>query len=76
MGLIFKILIGFVVGVVAQWFFPGKDRGGFIMTALLGIAGSWFGAFLLGHRTGFIGSVIGAILLLVIYRFLNKKAAA
>lgn len=73
MGLIFTILIGFVIGAVAKWFMPGKDKGGFIITVLLGIAGSWFGSLILGHRTGFIGSVVGAVLLLVIYRFLNKN---
>ena len=73
MGLIFTILIGFAVGAVAKWFMPGKDNGGFFVTALLGIAGSWLGSFVLGHRAGFIGSVIGAILVLVIYRFMNKK---
>jgi uncharacterized membrane protein YeaQ/YmgE (transglycosylase-associated protein family) len=73
MGLIFTILIGFVVGAVAKWFMPGKDNGGFFVTALLGIAGSWLGSIVLGHRAGFIGSVIGAILVLVIYRFMNKK---
>lgn len=73
MGLIFTILIGFVVGAIAKWFMPGKDNGGFFVTALLGIAGSWLGALLLGHRTGIIGSVIGAILVLVIYRFMNHK---
>ena len=76
MGLLLTILIGFVIGVVAKWFMPGKDRGGFIITALLGIAGSWFGSLIMGGRVGFIGSVIGAILLLVIYRFFDRKREA
>ena len=76
MGLLFTILIGFVIGVVAKWFMPGKDRGGFIITTLLGIAGSWFGSLIMGGRVGFIGSVIGAILLLVIYRFFDRKREA
>ena len=76
MGLLFTILIGFVIGVVAKWFMPGKDRGGFIITTLLGIAGSWFGSLIMGGRVGFIGSVIGAILLLVIYRFFDRKRDA
>lgn len=76
MGLLLTILIGFVIGVVAKWFMPGKDRGGFIITTLLGIAGSWFGSLIMGGRVGFIGSVIGAILLLVIYRFFDRKREA
>lgn len=78
MGLIWTVLIGFVVGAVAKLIMPGKDPGGFIATTLLGIAGAWFGSFLSGvlgfsGRVGFIGSVIGAILLLVIYRLLKHK---
>jgi uncharacterized membrane protein YeaQ/YmgE (transglycosylase-associated protein family) len=77
-GLIWTILIGFVVGTVAKLIMPGKDGGGFILTTLLGIAGSWFGAFLsrmlgFGGRVGFIGSVVGAVLLLVVYRLLQRR---
>lgn len=73
MGLIITILIGFCIGAVAKWFMPGPDKGGFIMTSLLGIAGSWVGRFLFGHRVGFIGSVIGAVVVLFLYRVLNKR---
>lgn len=52
---------------------PGKGRGGFIVTTLLGVAGSWFGSFILGRRVGLVGSVIGAIILLVLFRFLNNR---
>lgn len=81
MGLIWTIVIGFVVGVVAKFIMPGRENGGFIATTLLGIGGSWFGSWLFGMfgwggRVGFIGSVIGALLLLYIFRwFQNRKAA-
>ena len=73
MGLIWTILIGFCIGVVAKFLMPGKDPGGFIMTTLLGIAGSWLGSFLFGGRVGFLGSVIGAIVILLLYRFVKGK---
>lgn len=77
MGIIWTILIGFVIGVVAKFLMPGKDPGGFIITTLLGIAGSFVGAWLaqmlnLGTSVGFIGSVIGAMVLLAIYRAMNR----
>lgn len=77
MGIIWMILIGFVVGVVAKWIMPGKEGGGFIMTTVLGIAGSMVGGFLfrlvgLGGNVGFIGSVIGALVILWVVKQLNK----
>jgi uncharacterized membrane protein YeaQ/YmgE (transglycosylase-associated protein family) len=76
------VIIGLVIGAVAKLVMPGKDPGGIIVTALLGIAGSviativgqavgWYGA---GQSAGFIMSVLGAILLLVIYRFLKGRS--
>lgn len=81
MGIIWTILIGLVVGVVARFLKPGSDPMGWIMTAVLGIAGSFFAQFLgvqlglyqAGQGAGFIASVIGAILLLVIWGFVAKK---
>lgn len=77
MGIIWMILIGFVVGVVAKWIMPGEEGGGFIMTTILGIAGSMVGGFLfrlvgLGGNVGFIGSVIGALVILWVVKKLNK----
>jgi uncharacterized membrane protein YeaQ/YmgE (transglycosylase-associated protein family) len=75
-GLLWTILIGFCIGAVAKFFMPGKGPGGFIITTLLGVAGSWVGSLLLDRRVGFVGSVIGAILILVIYRwFAGRKAS-
>ena len=82
MGLIWTCIIGFVIGVVAKFIVPGREGGGLIMTAVLGIAGSWFGSLLAGllgisgGRVGFIGSVIGAVLLLMIYNWTRAKKPA
>jgi uncharacterized membrane protein YeaQ/YmgE (transglycosylase-associated protein family) len=77
-GLLIVALLGLVVGVVAKLVMPGKDPGGWFMTILLGIAGSWVGGFIataLGISTKvpvFIAAVLGAMLLLVIYRLAKR----
>lgn len=76
MGLIWTALIGLVAGAIAKLLMPGNDPGGCIITMLLGIAGSFVAGFLgqllglyaPGDPVGLIASVIGAILLLAIYR--------
>lgn len=80
MGIIATILLGLVIGVVARFLHPGKERMGLLMTILLGLAGSfsagmvgqYFGWYRIGETAGFIGSVIGAIVLLVIYGAIRK----
>ena len=70
------ILFGLVIGVIAKLLMPGRDPGGFIITILLGIAGALLGGFVgralgfyqEGEPAGFIMAVIGAIILLAIYR--------
>ena len=76
--LLYTILIGLVIGVVAKFLMPGRDPGGCIITILLGIAGSFVASYLgqamgwygRGEPAGFIFSVIGAMILLLIYRML------
>ncbi len=83
MGLLMTIIIGLVVGVIAKLLMPGKDPGGFIVTTLLGIAGAFvarfvgqsLGLYAEGDPAGFIGSVLGAILLLAVYRLLRRGPA-
>jgi uncharacterized membrane protein YeaQ/YmgE (transglycosylase-associated protein family) len=83
MGLIATLIIGLIVGVVAKLLMPGKDPGGFIVTTILGIAGAFVAKFIgqalgwyqEGQPAGFIASVVGAILLLAIYRLLTKGRA-
>jgi uncharacterized membrane protein YeaQ/YmgE (transglycosylase-associated protein family) len=70
------IFFGLIVGIVAKLLMPGRDPGGFIVTILLGIAGALVGGFLgraiglygEGDAAGFLMSIVGAIVLLVIYR--------
>lgn len=81
MGIILALIVGLFVGVVAKLLMPGKDPGGFIITALLGIAGSATAMFLGramgwyedGSAPGFIASVIGAMLLLFAYRMIRGR---
>jgi uncharacterized membrane protein YeaQ/YmgE (transglycosylase-associated protein family) len=81
MTIVWTILIGLVAGAVAKFIMPGKDPGGIIITILLGIAGSvvftylgkFLGLYQEGETAGFIGAVVGAIILLAIYRMFKKK---
>jgi uncharacterized membrane protein YeaQ/YmgE (transglycosylase-associated protein family) len=83
MGIISTIFIGLLVGAVAKFLMPGKDPGGWIVTIFLGLAGSFVAHFLGrglgwyrdGEPAGFIASVLGAIILLVLYRLVAKKQA-
>ena len=77
------IVFGLVAGIVAKLLMPGKDPGGFIITILLGIAGSILGGYVAkllgiggGWLTGFVMAVIGALLLLAIYRLVKGSGTA
>lgn len=82
MSIIGTIVIGFIVGLIARALKPGDDKIGLIMTAVLGIAGSFIatyagsalGLYKQGAAAGFIASVVGAIILLVIYSLVTKKS--
>jgi uncharacterized membrane protein YeaQ/YmgE (transglycosylase-associated protein family) len=75
------MIMGAIIGAVAKFLMPGKDPSGWIVTIVLGIAASWVANFLGqtvgwykdGDTAGFISSVLGAILLLVIYRAVTGK---
>jgi uncharacterized membrane protein YeaQ/YmgE (transglycosylase-associated protein family) len=81
-ALIWEILIGLVVGVVARLIMPGKNPGGMLVAIIVGIAGSIGATFLgqmigwykQGQSAGFIMSVLGAVLILWIYRLFKSKA--
>ena len=81
MGIIWTIIIGFVVGIVAKFLMPGRDPAGFIITALIGIVGSVVATYLgramgfyqAGESAGFIAAVLGSIILLFIYRMVTGK---
>jgi len=84
MGLIWTIIVGFVVGVVAKFVHPGRDNMGFVMTTLLGIAGAFVATFLgqavgwyqAGQGAGFIGGTLGAVLILIAYGYLAGQRSS
>ena len=81
MGIVWTILVGFVIGVIAKFLHPGKDNMGFIATILLGVLGSFLagiigqalGWYQAGEGAGFIASVVVAIFLLWAYGKLRAK---
>ncbi|MED5606611.1 MULTISPECIES: GlsB/YeaQ/YmgE family stress response membrane protein [Pseudomonas] len=81
MGLIGTIVIGLIVGLIARFLKPGDDSMGWIMTILIGIGGSLLatyggqavGIYQAGQAAGFIGAVVGAVILLVIYGIVKKS---
>ncbi len=80
MQFLWMLIIGLIIGAIAKLIMPGKDPGGIIVTMLIGIVGALLAGFLgrslgwyhEGEAAGFIASVIGAILLLIIYRLLTR----
>jgi uncharacterized membrane protein YeaQ/YmgE (transglycosylase-associated protein family) len=83
MSILLWILFGLIVGAVAKLIMPGKDPGGIIVTILLGIVGALLGGWLgqalgfyaPGEPAGFIMAVVGAIILLLLYRLLIGRRA-
>ena len=82
MHLLWSLIVGLVVGAIAKLLMPGKDPGGFIITTLLGIAGAMVAGFLgrslgLYHAgdvgPGIIASIVGAMILLGLYRVLFRR---
>lgn len=81
MSIVWTILVGFVVGLVARAVMPGEQKMGFILTTVLGIAGALVAGYLgqaigwyqAGQGAGFIGSVVGALILLFGYGLLTRK---
>ena len=82
MNIVWAIVIGFFAGLIAKWIMPGKERMGLILTILLGIAGSfvatyagqWLKLYEPGQTAGFIGAIVGAIIILIIYGLIRRKA--
>ncbi len=78
LSFIWAIIVGGIAGAIAKFVMPGRDPGGIIITVLLGIAGAvvatWIGVqvgwYRDGQAAGFIGSIIGAVIILFIYRLL------
>ena len=77
LGFLWALIVGFIIGAIAKFIMPGRDPGGFIITILLGICGAEVATFL-GRAVGwyrgdetarFVGSVVGAVIILAVYRF-------
>lgn len=81
MGIISMIIVGFIVGLIARAIMPGEQKFGIILTIILGIVGSLVAGFLgsaigwyePGEGAGWIGSIVGAIIVLFIYGLIVKK---
>jgi len=81
-SILWILIIGLVIGAIAKLLMPGRDPGGCIVTILLGIAGALLASYLgqaigwyqPGQPAGFIGSVVGAMLLLLLYRLLFRRS--
>ena len=81
MHILITLIVGLIVGALAKLVMPGKDPGGFVITALLGVAGSFIagalghslGWYAIGEGPGLIASIIGAIILLAIYRMVVRS---
>jgi uncharacterized membrane protein YeaQ/YmgE (transglycosylase-associated protein family) len=82
--LLWVIIIGFIAGAAAKFLMPGKDPGGFLITTGLGVGGALVATFLgrlvgwyqEGESAGFIAAVVGAVIVLAVYRFIKRKQAA
>jgi len=82
MNIIWTILLGLAAGIIAKFIYPGKQNMGWIVTTLLGIAGSFVATYLgkalkiyrPGEAAGFIGAIVGALIILFIYSLIKKKA--
>jgi uncharacterized membrane protein YeaQ/YmgE (transglycosylase-associated protein family) len=82
MHLIAIIIIGFLAGIIARWLAPGpRNPSGFVLTTLLGIGGAlvatylgqtigWYGP---GEGAGFIGAIVGAVVILALWHFLTQR---
>ena len=82
MDILMTLLVGLIVGALAKFLMPGDDPGGIIVTIIIGIAGAFVAKFIgqsmgwyeTGQAAGFIASVLGAMLLLFIYRLIKQRS--
>jgi uncharacterized membrane protein YeaQ/YmgE (transglycosylase-associated protein family) len=83
MGIIWTIIIGFLAGVIAKFLMPGKNEpSGFILTTILGVVGAFVATYLgqaigwyrAGEGAGFIGAIVGAVIVLAIWGFIARRS--
>jgi uncharacterized membrane protein YeaQ/YmgE (transglycosylase-associated protein family) len=82
MHILWTLLLGLIVGIIAKFIYPGRESMGWIMTIILGIAGSFVATYLgklvgiyqPGQAAGFIGAIVGALILLFIYNLIKRRA--
>ena len=80
-ALIWTIIIGAIVGLIAKFVVPGRDPGGIIVTPLIGIGGAivatylgqFIGLYAEGQHARFIGSIVGAVIILLVFRFIRRS---
>jgi len=78
------IIIGAIVGLIAKFLVPGRDPGGLIVTPLIGIGGAFIGTYLgralgmyeMGATLQFIASIAGAVIILLVYRFIRQRSGS
>lgn len=83
MSILWAVIVGFIVGALARFIMPGRDAAGFLVTTLLGIAGALVATFLgrslgwyqEGESASFLAALVGAVLLLAIFRMVRRPAA-
>lgn len=81
MSTIWMLIIGLVAGIIAKFLTPGRDPGGCIITMLLGVAGAFVAGYIgraagwyaEGQPVGFLASIVGAILILLVFRMFSKR---
>lgn len=84
MHILWTLIVGFFVGVIAKFIYPGRQNMGWIVTIILGIAGAfvatylgqWLHIYQPGEAAGFIGAVVGALIILFVYNLVKRKAPA
>jgi uncharacterized membrane protein YeaQ/YmgE (transglycosylase-associated protein family) len=82
MHILWTLLLGLIVGIIAKFIYPGRESMGWIMTIILGIAGSfvatylghWLHIYQAGQTAGFIGAIVGALILLFVYNLIKRRA--
>jgi len=84
MHILWTLIVGFFVGVIAKLIYPGRQNMGWILTIVLGIAGAfvatylgqWLRIYQPGEAAGFVGAIVGALIILFVYNLVKRKAPA